>query len=52
MTFQQTLFKSCKIKTNKYLNNDITKLVLAVVTILHRIKEMKALEKRSTSCLQ
>jgi len=38
MTFQE--FKNSKIKTNKYLNNDIAKLVL--VTVLLGIKSMKA----------
>lgn len=38
MTF--TANKTSKIKTNKYLNNDITKLVPAVVTDLLNSKEI------------
>lgn len=38
MTYQE--FKNSKIKTNKYLNNDIAKLVLAVVTVLLGIMSM------------
>lgn len=34
--------KNSKIKTNKYLNNDIAKLVPAVVAVMFSVTEMKA----------